>query len=158
MSSIVDFHRPIAVRSASPRPDREPEKRNQPPTPPREHVEPPRETSPFSPEAVETYRKSEQLGIDVAGVISSRAFIGKAADGRTPKGALPWWWCYGHQPVHVPGAVYADSDEGRHLVKAIGEAALMRADRDAFLATLDPSMVVPRNARERRNRRVMARK
>ncbi len=115
------------VRSASPHPDREPEKRGLPPTPP---PEPPKaervKAGAFSPEAVETYRKSQQLAIDVTGVFNTRVFIGKSADGRTAPGALPWHWCYGRQPVHVKGAVYSDSDEGRHLARGITEAQAQR--------------------------------
>ncbi len=124
--SIIDFHRQVAIRSASPHPDREPEKRNQPPAPVVERKAEPRDPRPRTAEEIETWRRAQQLGIDVQGVFNTKAFIGRSADGRTPPGAMPWHWCYGRQPVRVKGAVYADSDEGRHLVKDISEAQAQR--------------------------------
>lgn len=145
MKSIVDFHRPIAVRSASPRPDREPEKRGMPPTPAPEYVEPPRDKRPFPPEAVETFRKSEQLGIDVAGVISSKCLIGKAPTGeRVPLPGDPWWWSPRNR-VAIPceGAVWEGSIEATRIKRGISEAAAMRADRAAFLASFGVDDVPP---------------
>lgn len=152
MKSIIDFHRPIAVRSASPRPDREPAKRGMPPTPAPAPVEPERNERPRTPEEIETWRKSEQLGIDVAGVISSKCLIGKAPTGqRLDVGSNNWNWLrvIGYHtvngvkvavrqdpPVHVPGAVYADHEDARRQIKHTTEAAAMRADRDAFLASI----------------------
>lgn len=128
---LVDFHRQVAVRSAAPCPDREPEKRGLPPTPP---LEPEKAQSvdsrAFAPEAVETYRRVQQLGIDVSGVISTKAFIGKSEDGRTPPGAYHWSHCFGRQPVYVHGAVYADAPDTARAMRVVDEAARQRKQAD----------------------------
>ena len=81
----------------------------------------------------------------LAGVLGGvRAITGKAPDGeRIPKGALPWHWCYGNQPVHCEGAVYADSDEGRHLVHGISDREAQRETALRALADVagDPERV-----------------
>lgn len=140
--SLARFLRPIAVIRAEPRPDREPEKRGKPPTPEPERTKPARiDLSQWAPEAVATWRALESMSDDLAGVISPKALIGIQENGRTAHGARPWWWCYGHMPVFVKGAVYDGGNEASHLVRGITEAEAQRRIVAQELAQISPDML-----------------
>ncbi len=96
----------------------------------------------FDPDAVRTWERVEshsRANDDRGSTIGhGKGFIGKAPDGeRVPRGALPWWWCYGNQPIHVKGdGGHFNSNEAGHLVKGISEANAQRiiAEREIGLA------------------------
>ena len=125
--SLARFLRPAAERSASPEPDREPEKRGAPPTPDPEPTKAARiDLGSFASEAVETWRKLEQIPEERAGVLHPGFLRRPAKDSPYLHGARHWSWCYGKQPVFVPGSVYEGSDEARHLVRGITEDQAQR--------------------------------
>jgi hypothetical protein len=128
--------------SATPRDEPTPPRRNQA-APPEVEPEPtkprPLSVADFAPDAVRLHQHIERLAArdSASGDITrGRGGIGKDEFGRTPPGARPWWWCYGNQPIAVKGAVYAGSDEARHLVRGISEDGAQRAILTAALAAV----------------------
>ncbi len=134
---LAFLHKRTPESSATPHPDREPDRTHEatrcsrdnctePPVIPHQGswwcaAHAPRDAlaSTHVPRVGETPRAT-------AGMISSKAVIGIREDGTRAPGALPWWWCYGHQPVHVKGAVYAESHEASRLAHGITEAQAER--------------------------------
>lgn len=90
------------------------------------------------------------------GVLSPRALIGVQPDGKRAVGAYPWWWCWGNQPVHVKGAMYADSNEASHLVKCRSEDEAARIYLDSVLSdplSTEESLEAAKAAMSARKRR-----
>ncbi len=169
--SLLAFLRTLTPdSSAAPRLDREPTKRpdgeidytaeplplvfvpedNRPSPNPADH----------DPAAVATWQHVQALGkrdTATGDITHGRGFIGVREDGTKAPGALPWWWCYGHQPVHVRGAVYAESHEAARLVHGITEAQaekLMMHDLATAIFSGDIRFdMTPRIAREAAKRR-----
>ncbi len=183
MSDFLDTAFPLdfldgddPVRSAAPNPaDREPAKRNQPPTPPPEPVKQERNPAAFTAGAIETWQRAQQLEIDVQGVLP--CLIGHMPGDASVHDTLPGHWrppikpeqmrddheydpivlngeLHYQQcpPMDCDGAVYADSDEGRHLVRAVTEASAQREYLRA-LGTGITGLSRSRIARERMGRR-----
>ncbi len=145
--NYATFIRPHAERSASPHPDREPEKRNQPPTP---EPPPPAKVSPlgsFAPEAVETYRKVTQLAIDVQGIPPS--MIGHMPGEMAKLNVADWHWrvpprngprlvmeAQQDTPIHCDGATFATSRDAKRVRLHITEAEAQRINLGEALAAV----------------------
>ena len=157
---IVEYRHPRNVTGlgtepefrAVPHPDREPEKRGEPPALERPPIPEPRiDLTQWQPEAVETWRRVERIGEERAGVMAPRGFVGMQEDGRRAEGASSWEWrpplpspirghdemplqcngiASGYQPappVHVKhGAVYGTAKDMRRHVRHLSESEAER--------------------------------
>ena len=122
----------------------------------------PVDATPFSPEAVDTYVRVQEEAArrDRAGAIRVNV-VGVDESGKRPRGALPWHWCYGKQPIFVHGAVYGGTDEARHLVRGITEAEAERRSMELCLQSVSREQVAQATGlseRQLKRRRVGRRK
>jgi len=165
--NYATFIRPLAERSASPQPDREPAKRNQPPAP--EPPPAPKATplDAFPPEAVETYRKVTQLAIDVQGI--PPCLIGHMPGELAKLNVADWHWrvpprsgsrlvmeAQQDTPIHCDGASFATSRDAKRVRLHITEAEAQRINLGEALAEVGVSasgLSPARLAREKMRRK-----